>query len=152
MINCPREDKFDVLLTEMMANTTISEIINEAIGRPDDLFPGDKDIDATRRISVDNVRVSFVKRTNEQERFYKDSVIVVYKNETENAYDNQYSVMRFWQNSFTLWIESEHLFDIQNGPYDDIFVFDNYAVVVDKAKKIVSAVYFDQHRGDLVPR
>ena len=79
-------------------------------------------------------------------------MIVVYKNETENSYDNQYSVMRFWQNSFTLWIESEHLFDIQNGPYDDIFVFDNYAVVVDKAKKIVSAVYFDQHRGDLVPR
>ena len=96
----------------MMANTTISEIVNKAVGRPDNLFPGDPDVDETRRLSFDNVKVSFVKRSNEKDKFNKDSVIVVSKNETDNALKNQYSVTRYWQNSFSFWIESEHLFDL----------------------------------------
>ena len=73
------------------------------------------------------------------------------KNETAKATDSQYSVTRYWQNTFSSWIESEHLFDFSNGPYDDVFIFDKYAIVVDSEKKIVSAVYFDQYRGDVVP-
>jgi hypothetical protein len=57
---------------------------------------------------------------------------------------------RYWQNSFTNWIESEHLFDSIDGPYDDIFVFDNYAVVV-KNNNEINAIYFDGYRGDVVP-
>ena len=95
--------------------------------------------------------MAFVKRTNEREKFFKDGVIVVTKNETAKARDQQFSVMRYWQNTFTDWLESEHLFDLSNGPYDDVFIFDKYAIVVDSVKKIVSAVYFDQYRGDVVP-
>jgi len=29
VINCPRENKYDVILSEMMANTTIANITNE---------------------------------------------------------------------------------------------------------------------------
>ena len=57
---------------------------------------------------------------------------------------------RYWQNPFGFWLESEHLFDLSNGPYDDVFVFDNYAIVVDSTKQIISAVYFDEYRGDVV--
>ena len=58
--------------------------------------------------------------------------------------------MRYWQNIYTNWIESEYLFDIMNGPYDDVFVFDKYALVIKDGNK-VNAVYFDQYRGKLVP-
>ena len=37
-----------------------------------------------------------------------------------------------------------------NGPYDDIFVFDNYAVVL-KDKKDINAIYLSNFRGDIVP-
>ena len=76
---------------------------------------------------------------------------MVAKNETEKAREQQYSVMRYWQNTFSGWVESEHLFDFSNGPYDDVFIFDKYAIVIDEKKQRVSAVYFDQYRKDVVP-
>ena len=39
---------------------------------------------------------------------------------------------------------------MQSGPYDDVFVFDDYAVVI-KNRNVVNAIYFDRFRGGLVP-
>ena len=100
---------------------------------------------------VENVQVAFVKPSYETETFFKDSMIVVSKNTTENALDAQYSVTRYWQNPYNFWLESEYLFDLSNGPYDDFFIFDQYAIVIDSDKKVVSAAYFDEYRGDVVP-
>lgn len=57
---------------------------------------------------------------------------------------------RYWKNIYTHWIETEYLFDVQNGPYDDIFVFDDYAVVL-KNKRVIYAVYYEQFLGKVVP-
>mgnify|MGYP006889601728 CR=1 FL=1 len=56
---------------------------------------------------------------------------------------------RYWQNVMTSWVESEHLFDIVGGPYDDFFVFDEYAVVL-KDQKIINVIFFDQFRGQVL--
>lgn len=133
----------------MLANTTIFNITNEIQGAPDS--EDDSDLDYIRRISVSNVKVEFVKASNEREnKLYKNSLIVVSKNETSGAGANQLTVTRYWQNVFTNWIESEHLFDLQGGPYDDIFVFDHYAIVL-KNKNLINAVYFEKFRGNVVP-
>lgn len=92
-----------------------------------------------------------IKQTNEiSDPNYKDALIVVTKNTTTGANDNQFTVTRYWQNIFSNSIKSEHLFDLVSGPYDNIFVFDDYAIVL-KDKKEIKAVFYDKYRGDLVP-
>lgn len=99
----------------MMANTTIDGIQNE--------------LDYTRRTSVTNIIVKFIKPTNEyNDRVHSLGLIVVAK--AEDATTEQYSVTRYWQNLYTNWLESEYLFDILGGPYDDFFLFDDYAIVL----------------------
>ena len=135
----------------MMANTTLPEIQNEIKGQDDTIVTEDTEKDFIRRLTFENVKVEFIKKSNEVEnKLHRRGLIVVTKNETANAGPNQLSVTRYWQNVYTNWIESEYLFDVQNGPYDDIFVFDKYAVVI-KDKKLVNAVYFDKFRGGTVP-
>ena len=63
-------DTFDVILTEFLANTTLSQIVNDV---NDD---GDQVI---RRISQQNVKVSMVKPSNEA--LYPGSIIVLTKGE-----------------------------------------------------------------------
>ena len=150
-INCPREDKLDIYLTEMMANTTLSDITNEIKGSDDTVVTTDSEKDYIRHISMSAVQVAAVKMSNEvSDPLYKNSMIVMIKNETAGATANQYSVIRYWQNIYTNWIEKQHLFDIKDGPYDDIFVFDKYAVVM-KNKNVISAVYYNDFRGNIVP-
>ena len=40
------------------------------------------------------------------------------------------------------------MFDILKGPYRNIYVFDDYAIVLTDT---INAVYFDQYRGKTVP-
>ena len=76
-------------------------------------------------MSVSNVKVTHVKRSYEYaEPLYRNALIVVSKNETAKARPSQYSVTRYWQNTYTNWIESEFLFDLPVGPYNDVFIFD----------------------------
>jgi len=97
VLNCPREKRFEVILTEMMANTTISEITNEIQGLDDSEYTADTDLDYTRRVTVTNVIVTFVKASNEvSDPLYKNSLIVVSKNETSAASANQYTFTRYW--------------------------------------------------------
>ena len=51
------------------------------------LITTDSEKDEIRRVTVENVKVAFIKRSNEKETFYKDSIIVVAKNETSAALD-----------------------------------------------------------------
>ena len=142
---------YEVILTQSMQNSTISEIVNEIKGQDDTIIITDTELDFTRRVLVEDIKVVFVKKTNELDNIdERDGLIVVAKNETSGAGSNQYSVTRYWQNFQTNWIETEYLFDLVNGPYDDIFVFDNYAIVI-KDQKEVKAVFFDKFRQNTVP-
>ena len=41
VINCPRDNKYTVMLTEMMTNTTLPEIVNEIKGSDDTVVTDD---------------------------------------------------------------------------------------------------------------
>lgn len=143
---------FQVILSDMLRNTTVNEIQNDIRGKADStLKESDRDAkDYIRKIQVDNVNVAMVRPSHEQfEPLYRDSLIVVTQNKTAES-SGQYSVTRYWKNIYTHWIETEYLFDVQNGPYDDIFVFDDYAVVL-KNKRVIYAVYYEQFLGKVVP-
>ena len=59
------------------------------------------------------------------------------------------SVRRFSRDKFSKSLKSEYLFDVLGGPYNDFFLFDNYAIAI-KDKNVVKAIYFDQFRGGIV--
>ena len=78
VINCPREDFYDVILSEMMANTTVPNIQNTIKGADDSVVTTDTELDYTRRIRVTDVRVVMVKKSLEKDnKLYQDSLIVV---------------------------------------------------------------------------
>ena len=70
---------------------------------------------------------------------------MVSKNDEENALENQYRVHRYWQDSFSNWVESEHLFDLSDGPYDNVFVFDKHAIVT-KNRNVVKIAWFESFK------
>lgn len=104
-------------------------------------------MDEIRRIAVKDIVVVAVKKSNELETLYKDALIVVAKGTGQGQ---TYTVTRYWKNRFTNWVESEHLFDLLDGPYDDLFVFDSHAIAL-KDSKVIKTVWFDQYRGKAVP-
>ena len=61
---------------------------------------------------------------------YRDSVLLVEKNNTSKATSGQYSVTRYWRNPFKKSIESQFIFDTFKGPYISIEVFDDFAIVL----------------------
>ena len=130
VINCPLQGTYDVVLSEMMFNTTIGEIVNGEKELTNSQVPKETKSGLIRRLTFSKVKVVNVKKSNEIEFLYANSVIVVSKNEKKGALTNQVTVTRYWQSVYSGFIESEHLFDLLNGPYDDIFVFDHYAVVI----------------------
>ena len=88
VINCPASDTYHVFLTEMLTNTTIAEITNEIKADVDQPGVGqtDETRDWIRRITVSDVRVSLVRQSYEDfEPLYRDSLIVVARNETSRA-------------------------------------------------------------------
>lgn len=86
MISCPARDRYDVVVSEILAKKTLSEIQNEIQGEDDSVNPDDSEVDRIRRITVDNVKVTNVKRSYEVSKtVYRTAVIVVSKNETSGA-------------------------------------------------------------------
>lgn len=80
MVNCPAKKMFQVILSDMLRNTTVNEIQNDIRGKADSTLSGDeRDAkDYIRKIQVDNVNVAMVRPSHEQfEPLYKDSLIVV---------------------------------------------------------------------------
>ena len=134
----------------MIANTTISAIQNEIMGLDDKIF-NYVQTDYIRRISVSNVTVTHVTHSYEYaEPLFHNALIVVSKNETSGAGNSQYSVTRYWQSTYKNWIESEYLFDLPIGPYNDVFIFDKYAIVM-LNNNLIDIVYYDQFKGREVP-
>ena len=41
------------------------------------------------------------------------------------------------------------IFELPNGPYDDVFIFDEYAITI-KDKNKVNAVYYNLFKGTVV--
>ena len=124
------------MLTELMRNNTIDAIINED--------------GIVRKLEVKGVDVSLINRSLEKfDPLYGDSLIIVTKNETALADSGQYVVTRYWRDPFKKSIESEYMFDTMKGPYRDLFVLDDYAIVLTNT---VNAIYYDQYRGKVVPK
>ena len=87
-----------------------------------------------------------VKKSNEA--LFPNALIILTKTKDENR-NEVYRVTRYWQEQHQTsvnWIQTEHMFDLLLGPYQDIFVFDKYAIVLKNESKIISTVYFDQFR------
>lgn len=64
-------------------------------------------------MTVTDANVAFVKRSGEVDSvLFANSVIVVRQNTSADARAGQYTVTRYWQNVFSGWIESEHMFDL----------------------------------------
>ena len=84
-MNCPKENKYYVFLSEMLVNTTISEIENEIKGVDDDLEVRYDKRDYVRFMVVESVNVTSVRKSLEKKTDkYVDSLIVVYVNETQS--------------------------------------------------------------------
>ena len=60
------------------------------------------------------------------------------------------TVVRYWQNQLTGSIQSEVVCELINGPYDDLWVFDHYAVTI-KNQNEVEVIYYEEFRGGQVP-
>ena len=90
--------------------------------------------------------VLMVKRSNEA--LFPGALIVMTKEKVENGIQ-VYRVTRYWQEIYKTsvnWIQTEHMFDLLMGPYEDLFVFDKYSIVLKEGGKIISTVYFDQFK------
>ena len=143
--------RFTVYLSELMTNTTMAGIYNEIKGVEDELNERYDDVDYIRQVDVTNVRVESVRKSKETDGL--DSIIVIFVNETE-SYTNfkQHSVVRYYQDPETNWIESEYLFDTKAEPrdfYEQVDVFDEYAIAYKENKFTV--ILFRDHMGEVLP-
>jgi hypothetical protein len=106
VINCPEKKKLTVVLSDMLRNTTYSDITNDIRGKGDWLVAdGESDTpDYIRRIDLSNVNVVMVRKSHQFfEPMHRDALIVVTQNTT--ASQLQYSVTRYWKNTYSHWIE-----------------------------------------------
>ena len=86
-----------------MTNSTITEITNEIQGDDDTLDDNDETDDWIKTMGKTGLsNILFAKKTNELSNEYKDSLIVVFKNDTITD-TNQYSLLRYTK-MWTGWI------------------------------------------------
>ena len=85
-MSCPDEFKYTVYLSEMIVNTTLTEIENEINGVDDNLNVRFDKKDYIRFVEVTEVNVTSVRISKEKlyDKFL-DSVIVIFVNETEST-------------------------------------------------------------------
>jgi len=83
IVSCPKENKFTVYLSEMLVNTTITEIENEIKGVDDSQNVRYDPVDEVRTLNVTGVNITSVRLSKEKlYDKYVDSVIVIFVNET----------------------------------------------------------------------
>ena len=103
VVSCPSQNKYDVYLTQLLTNSTITEIVNEIQGDDDTLDDNDETDDWIKTMGKTGLsNILFAKKTNELSNEYKDSLIVVFKNDTITD-TNQYSLLRYTK-MWTGWI------------------------------------------------
>lgn len=105
VVSCPKENKFTVYLSEMLVNTTISEIENEIIDWPDSENHRYDKRDYVRFIEYTNKNITSVRKSMEKkDARYANSVIVIFVNDTQtnttdrddDEWEWQHEVWRFW--------------------------------------------------------
>ena len=100
VVSCPSRNKYTVYLSEMLVNTTLSDIENEIIGVDDALGERYDEPDYIRVIEVENVNITSVKKSKEKaSRRVADSVIVIVVNETESDPANNKWHQSVWRYS-----------------------------------------------------
>jgi len=117
----------------LLSNTTIADIVNEIQGEDDLEDEDDEDIDWIRHMYRENLNdIVLAKKSDELKADYRDSIIVVFRNESTEAEENAYSVVRY-KKHYTGWIKEYHAFDfISNDVIDDFFLFDEFALYLTK--------------------
>ena len=128
----------------MLSNTTIADIVNEIQGVDDLVDEDDEDIDWIRHMYRENLNdLVLAKKSDELKADYRDSIIVLFRNESTEAEENAYSVVRY-KKHYTGWIKEYHAFDfISDDVIDDFFLFDEFALYLTKDRTNFKAVFFD---------
>ena len=149
MISCPEAGRYDVYLTEMLRNTTIPFIRNE-IQEDNDIFDEKERFIEDERDWIRNMwwdgltEIVLAKKSNELSPRFKDSIIVIFLNETADDALNTYSVMQY-RKHFSGWIEEFHAFDfVAFGGLTDFYLFDEYAIYLTADRQTVQAIYFEK--------
>ena len=151
MVSCPGEGTINVYLTELLTNSTISEIKNEIRGDDDEENEYDDEIDYVRTLSKTGLsNIVLAKKSNELAPEYKDSIIVVFKNDTRAEEDDKtyeenevYSVVRYYKKAVNGKIEEEHAFDFKtDSTVDDFYLFDDYALFLTEEGLNFKAIWF----------
>jgi len=129
-VSCPHLNKYTVYLSELLVNSTLSDIHNEIRGYDDSEQRRYDEQDYIRVLNFRDVEIESVTKSKELE--YPDAVIVIVKNETKSRPRDgyhQYSAWRYWQDGD--WIRSEYMFESAASRttwYETIEVFDDYAI------------------------
>ena len=92
-----------------------------------------------------------VKQSNEL--LYPGALIVMTRDSSGDENNAIYKVFRYWQEVHKTsvdWIQQKHIFSLKTGPYEDLFVFDEFAIVLKNEGKLISAIYFDMNREDKI--
>ncbi len=82
------------------------------------------------------------KKSNEISAAHRDSIIIIFRNETADDPETTYSVMRY-QRLFNNKIEETHVFDFTaDSTIDDFYLFDDYALYLTDEKLSFEAIWY----------
>ena len=129
----------DVFSTERLATSSISDILDDP---RDDFGRLETAVSTSVKLSHEKYQPGSLNHL---------SVIVAIKSWQDNAGPEQLSVLRYYQDVVNRSIEYEYLFDLVRGPYDDIFLFDDFLITL-SSSNLLEVVYFKEHIGATVPR
>jgi len=99
IINCPKTGNFTVYLSQNLYNQTLNESYNEVFGDVDELS-NDRfdDTDVVRNVTMTNVNVTSVRKSYERATAKgKNSLIVIWVNETDSDVANKQWVHSVWR-------------------------------------------------------
>ena len=90
------------------------------------------------------------KKSNELAPEYKDSIIVIFKNDTQAEEDGVsddenfvYSVVRYLKKAVNGKVEEIHAFDFETeSTIDDFYLFDDYALYLTDEGLVFKALWF----------
>ena len=151
VVSCPEDGSINVYLTEMLTNTTIAEIKNEVRGEDDEEDQYDDEVDYVRTLQRTGLStIVMAKKSNELAPEYKDSIIVIFKNDTQAEEDGVsddenfvYSVVRYVKKAVNGKVEEIHAFDFETeSTIDDFYLFDDYALYLTDEGLVFKALWF----------
>lgn len=92
--------------------------------------------------------IVLAKLSNELSAEFKESIMVVFLNETASDPENTYSVVRY-NRHYSGWIREEHAFDfVATEGVADFYLFDNYAMYLTADREAFNGIWFMEERDD----